>query len=108
MANSSMQNLYAGLYEEILERFQSEKARSAEDFTAWIGAHAFLGRIEEARELLKTHEGKLPLPLRIQSRFFLGVALTRVSFLKEARHLFKKNLIDAKRSSSGIVFAVQG
>ncbi len=103
-----MQCLRAGLYEEILNRFQDHKARSAEDLAAWIGAHSFMGHVEDAIELMRLHEAKLPVPLRIESRFYLGVALTRISRLQAAKELFKKNSRDAKRTGQAKAFAAQG
>ncbi|MES3037351.1 MAG: hypothetical protein V4736_05530 [Bdellovibrionota bacterium] len=95
-----------GKYQEVLEKLDGKKQLSHSDITALIGAHAFLGNLEEAVDLWEIHNQQLNEIQKTRCRFCLGVAATRVSKLKWARRQFRTNYAQAKDDS--LAYAYQG
>ena len=108
MAFAAIKALQSGRYDDILDHFRRHSPKIDSDIVGLVGAYAFLGRIDEARELLHSREKKLPIKDLIACRFFLGVALTRVSRLKESHRLFGDNARLAKRCKVARAYAAQG
>ncbi|MDD4976095.1 MAG: helix-turn-helix domain-containing protein [Bacteriovorax sp.] len=103
----TINDLRQGKYQKIIAHMRSAKTCSLEDQVALIGAHCFLGQMEQAFELWRVHETSLHGDNRIYAQFFLGIALTRISKFKKARVFLKANLLEAV-SPSALSFAYQG
>lgn len=108
MTFATIKALQSGRYNEILDHFRTHSPKNNSDIVGLVGAYAFLGRIDEARELLRGRDKRLPTKDLIACRFFLGIALTRISRLKEGHRLFGDNLRLAKTQKVGRAYAAQG
>lgn len=100
-------DLRQGNYQKVIDQVTSAKTQSVEDLVALIGAHCFLGGIEKARQIWGAHGASFQNADRIQARFFLGIALTRVSKFKQARSFLQANLNEATTPAAQ-AFAFQG
>src|SRR5690606_25582662 len=99
--------LRQGRYTEVIEQLRSASTRSTEEQVALIGAFSFLGQLEQALQLWKIAEASLTTDLLVEARFYLGVALTRVSKFKQARRCFKTTL-GRPQSLQATAFSNQG
>jgi hypothetical protein len=88
------QKFFQGDYRAVLSGSvdSTQPAFSAKDVGWVIGALSFLGRLDEANVLYESRKDSMSEHERIQSRFFLGVALSRQSRSAESRRFFGLNL----------------
>lgn len=78
---------YRGLYNEALKH-QFEIS----NLNYYLGSLSFIGRIDEALELLKQFQQKIKTDILIECRFYLAIGLIRNSRYFEGRQLLIENL----------------
>ncbi len=99
--------LRQGRYREVIDQLRPASDATASEQVALIGAHSFLGQLERALQIWQSFESSFNQNQKIEARFYLGVALTRISKFRKARSLFKTNL-DEANSLATTAFAAQG
>jgi hypothetical protein len=106
MTNPSRRLLEQGHYQKVLSALRKKPRLSGDEVVACIGAHCFLGEFENAVELWTLRGNGLNRDEKIRSRFFLGVAATRISKFRLARGWFRENLneLSCAPRSSGYIF----
>jgi tetratricopeptide (TPR) repeat protein len=97
-----------GHYHDIVRRLQTKAKRDPVETTALLTAQAFLGQIEDALKLWDINKDSLDLSQKIRCRFYMGIALTRISKFRSARNMFKANAQEAGASKNPSPLVAQG
>ncbi|PIP94029.1 MAG: hypothetical protein COW00_10615 [Bdellovibrio sp. CG12_big_fil_rev_8_21_14_0_65_39_13] len=96
---------YQGRYKEVLK-----EAKDIDVLPHLIGAHSFLGQMEEATGYFQTRSQSLQQSQLIEARFYLALGFVRISEYKKARVLLGANLKLKRKESSplSLFFIYQG
>jgi tetratricopeptide (TPR) repeat protein len=82
--------LYRGEYKAVIATWQDSRLHDVRQTPAVVGALAYVGRIDEARDLFQ--DAELTAAEKVECRFYLGVGHARLSKYEEARNYFGSNL----------------